>query len=626
MSNEFNEIFANYIGDLNTAIEKAQKERDEIAASDSKRKEKKLAKIDKIIDQLSKFGDRANNLEDTKNDLLSLEKLDLGNDSEITVTITNVSENLNAEQAEEFKNLKDKLGYTDNEILDVDEFRIELEKQNRDLNRKMHLLSGKEYKRAEEQLNKIESLIIAVNEYSNSSERNATIISALKDVKKFKTAEKKKECLKKAINAMTEKYDDLEDQVLEDMESLPKIQKKIKVKEEKEEKDNWFKSHWKGLTATVVGVAVAAGLTATIIYLANKVEKLSNDDQDNTPSTSDTTNPGEDKPSDSLTEEEKKENERQEKNIKALTEKGYNEAKAKLMAVNFDQATIDALIEAYNPEVEKYANCKEFNISYLEDYDYVINTYSLTSLKTVDYVNRSYKIAETNFYEGASIDDIVKVVMSIDNKDLYKYENGALAQSFNTAFNPMVDRFLFGTVSDEDINKMDALQYFAKEGSDMDDFLKTYGTLAKNVLSNPQNKESKDKLFNFISIFALSFGGYSNEDLEKVITTDEKFNQDAMVIDYVDWFIAYNSFIAPLYPINAPITPEEPKKPEIPANATEEEIAKINAEYELALAEFKIATLDYDAQFGKIAEIQDIIISALQGPEMANICGESLEK
>ncbi len=624
MSNEFNEKFENYISDLNTAIEKAQKEREKIAASDSKRKEKKLAKIDKIIDQLSELGSRANKLEDTKNDLLNLEKLDLGNDSEIIVTITNVIENLNAEQNEEFKDLKDKLGYTDSEILDVDEFKKELEKQNHDLNRKMRFLSGKEYERAEEQLNKIDYLIIAVNEYSDSRERNAAITSALEDVKKFETVEKKKECLNKAISAMTEKYDDLEDQVLEDMESLPKIQKKIKVKEEKEEKDNWFKSHWKGLTATIVGVAVAAGLTATIIYLANKIEKLSNDDKDRTPSTSDTTNPGETTPSNP--EEDKQVNELQEKNVKALTEKGYNEAKAKLMAVNFDQATIDNLIDAYNPEVEKYANCKEFNLSYLEDYDYVINTYALTSLKTVDYVNRSYKIAETNFYEGASIDDIVKVVMSIDNKDLYKYENGALAQSFNTTFSPMVDRFLFGTVSDEDINKMDALQYFAKDGSDMDNFLTTYGALAKKVLSNPQSKEDKDKLFNFVSIFALSFGGYSNEDLEKVITTDEKFNQDAMVIDYVDWFVAYNSFIAPLYPINAPITPEEPKKPEIPANATEEEIAKINAEYELALAEFKVATLDYDAQFSKIAEIQDIIISALQGPEMANICGQSLEK
>lgn len=266
--------------------------------------------------------------------------------------------------------------------------------------------------------------------------------------------------------------------------------------------------------------------------------------------------------------------------IEALVNKGYSEYAAMLMAENFNDTTLKALQNVpYIEEVENYVTDKEFNLDYLNDYENARNTYNLTSDKAVDYVNRSVKIQETGFYDEASINEIVEIVMAIDNKNLFMQENANLAQSFNTSFNRIVDNYLFGTTTEEDLTKLDALQYFAKEGSDLDLFLTDFGSLAKEKILNPNDLDTKNKMYTYMAVFALSVNGFTNTDED--INISKLYNSNAQLDDYFDWYMAYNSFIAPLYP-----------------------------------------TLIGENEFEYYEELQNIMLTALQDPQFEMVCGE----
>lgn len=194
----------------------------------------------------------------------------------------------------------------------------------------------------------------------------------------------------------------------------------------------------------------------------------------------------------------------------------------------------------------QYATADGFNIDYLNDYEATRIKYGITAPEAVDYVNRSYSIQTTNFYEGATIDQIVEVVKAIDNKEVFTQDNANIAQSFNTTFNRIVDNRLFGVTTEADIAKLDALPHFAKEGSDMDKFLTEFATISKKVISNPADIDSKNEMYKYLSTYALSLNGFTNEDPD--FPVEKPYNENAQLNDYYDWYIAYNSFIAPLYP------------------------------------------------------------------------------
>ena len=170
--------------------------------------------------------------------------------------------------------------------------------------------------------------------------------------------------------------------------------------------------------------------------------------------------------------------------------------------------------------------------------------YDITTTDAVDYVNRSAKIKNTGFYEGAEINDIVAVVKSIDDKTTFRDTDATIAQSFNTTFNRIVDNYLFGETTPIDIEKMEALKYFAKDDSDLDKWLSRFADLNIEILKNPTNNENKDNLYKFERIYATSLNGFKNE--EEALTNDEEFNNDAILNDYFDYYIANESFRKPL--------------------------------------------------------------------------------
>lgn len=270
--------------------------------------------------------------------------------------------------------------------------------------------------------------------------------------------------------------------------------------------------------------------------------------------------------------------------VKELMKLGYPEYSASQMAANFDKATLDKILGSpFILGVDEYAIAQGFNLDYFVNGDYKAarEVYNLDVNSAVELVNRAHKIKISKFYgEDVEINKIVDILLSIDNKQLFTQDNANLAQSFNTSFNDVTEHVLFGQVSEDDYMKLSALQHFAKEGSDLDQFLTKYADLAKNVIKNPEDIEASNALYNFLQIFANTLNGFKNEDTE--LTDDKTFNSSATVDDYYDWYMAYNSFIAPLIP------------------------AFVN-----------------DTNFEQYEELQNKMISALSGPEFEQICGSA---
>ena len=268
--------------------------------------------------------------------------------------------------------------------------------------------------------------------------------------------------------------------------------------------------------------------------------------------------------------------------LNKLVNKGYDEYIAVIMLHNLPSNIIDTLLQVpYIAAIEEYAQAKDLNLNYIEDYEDARIKYEITADKAVDYVNRAYQIQATGFYQDATINEIVEIVMALDNKTLFTINNANLAQSFNTSFNGVVEHALFGNTTADDVKKLDALQYFAAEGSDMDLFLTELATITKKVMANPADEAAKKEAYNYIATFALTLNGFKNTDED--IKIEQPYSTNAQVKDYYDWYMAYNSFIAPLYPIYIS-----------------------------------------DANYPEFEYLQYVMISALQGPEFEMICGESL--
>ena len=95
-----------------------------------------------------------------------------------------------------------------------------------------------------------------------------------------------------------------------------------------------------------------------------------------------------------------------------------------------------------------------------------------------------------------------------------------------------------------------------------------------------------------------------------------------------DWYIAYNSFVAPLYPIACPVYQAYEAEAQVKYNEisstithdTSEEADEILAKARAAYNEY---LKTYETDFKKYEDLQYIIITALQGPEFNQLCGES---
>ncbi|MBQ7030867.1 MAG: hypothetical protein IJN13_00650 [Bacilli bacterium] len=573
-----------YKTQLTTKLKEAQDERkalvDKVSKGESlSRKENKrnqqlaeiIAELQKKLDlfrEVDLYNGILKGFEDLANSKLSADAK-----NKIIASLLKTFKSLNKEADKE---LADLTGLSAKELKDLSSTKTKLETELKELEKELEAAKkrGFDTKAIQEEIDEKKAILEHIENYLKGQVDLLQLEADLKTIANSKTKKADKDAIiekyKKDIELSRNSA--LEDIVIE-MENDKKAEEekkekrkflKARTKKEKEEKDNILKKHWK----KIVGVISAIILIIVIMLLAKSCNK-----QINNTSTENTKDP--------YSIETMYENVDKAK-LKKLVDKGYDEYLAVIMLNNLPSDVIDTLLQVpYIAAIEEYAQAKDLNLNYIEDYEDARIKYEITADKAVDYVNRAYQIQATGFYQDATINEIVEVVMALDNKTLFTTNNANLAQSFNTSFNGVVEHALFGNTTADDVKKLDALQYFAAEGSDMDLFLTEFATITKKVLANPTDEAAKKEAYNYIATFALTLNGFKNTDED--IKIEQPYSTNAQVKDYYDWYMAYNSFIAPLYPLY------------------------IN-----------------DTNYPEFEYLQYVMITALQGPEFEMICGESL--
>lgn len=556
-----NEKISKYMKNLKNTLQELKEERQEILEKFSNgeslsrkdvKKNKELAlQIKEIQDKLTKF----NNLNLFDDMSFSLEVI---NDEDITYEEKLQEIETLIPQFESFNNsaqetLLNETELSEDDLQKLDEVVNEINEELNALNAELRLAKRKKLDTSdiEEDIKNNNHKINAINNYQTNLLDLNKIEQDLYDLANSDDKEEKimimatynsiinvekENCINEIQEVIeNEKIDeDVLDAEFVESEDLDnnELSLKDRTKKNLEKISNFLKANGKKIT--LIGGTAALCVTIALIArsCSKQIENSKNDD---------TTNKFE--------IEQTYENVNKEV-LEALVNKGYNEYAAMLMAENFDDATLKALQNIpYNPAVENYATEKEFNIDYLNDYENARNIYNITAEKTVDYVNRSKKIQETGFYEDAPINDIVGVTKSIDEQTLFTKEGDGLEQTIYAAITNIYNTYAFTNESQEnDIKKLEAFKYFAKDNSELDLFLTEYATLIQNVLNSKGNQEestkAKQNVYNYLDTFANTFAG-NKYDIGNS-------NENAIITDTYDWNIAYHSFVEP--PISMFIT------------------------------------------------------------------------
>ena len=545
MNTELQEKLRKYKEDLTAKLNEAVEERKELVEKVNSgenltfkegRRNKKLAEFIKEIKRRLEMFDEVSLYETIADDLQTLSKTGTTREEKDKL-ITKLVENFKKVSTVVSKGLLDSGIITEEDLKDMGGVKATLTKELDDLEKELELAKKRGFKTTdiEEEIAEKKDKLEAIEEYSKEVIDEKTLEKDLKSLSLSKTKKSDKDAILTKYKDIVSKYKNstIEDIVI-DMEENP-LDLAVKTDSEDLEEETkgklaqvteWLKKHWKTGAKITGGIILAVAIIVVAKQCSKDIENSKNNDFDNNPTIGTTI--------DATTA----------KNIESLINKGYSEYAAVMMAENFNQNAIDTVLNSpYNAAVENYATTKEFNYSYLTDYENARTIYNITPENAVDYVNRAAKIQETGFYNDAEINEIVAVVAAIDNKNLFMAENNTLEHSINATLTDIYNNYAWTSETHEnDAKKLDALQYFAKEGSDLDKFLTEYAEIAKGVLNAKGNAElvntETNKMYTYLDTFANTFAGNSY-DLENP-------NENAIVTDTYDWNIAYTSFIKPL--------------------------------------------------------------------------------
>lgn len=506
-----------------------------LTMKENKRNKKLAEQIKGIESKLVNFNDL------DEFDLMNEDLSIIGNEN----TEVSIKAEKKAELLELFKEMaknseKDFLtenGLTEEDLKNLDKIKEDTKKELEDLKIELRLAKRRNYNTEdiEKDIENANKLIKSIDEHNSIGK---SLVKIEEDLNKLASKDTNKNDKTKIMTnynnlineAREELLDELnvtiEDEIIEEVEELEDDKKSLK--ERTKEKLNTVGDFFSKNRKKIITIGSTAVLCVAIVLVAKSCSK----DIENSKNNDDLNN---------KTSIEQVYDNVDKKIIKALKNKGYNEYNAMLMAENFDDTTLETLQEIpYIETVENYVTDKEFNLDYLNDYENARNTYNLTSDKAVDYVNRSVKIQETGFYDEASINEIVGVVKAVDDQITFKQDGDLFEQTIYASCVDIYNTYMFTNESqEEDINKIEAFKYFAKDGSELDLFLTEYTTLIQNVLKAKGNVEESDKakqsVYNYLNVFASTFAGN---------TVDVKNqNENAIISDTYDWNVAYHTFI-----------------------------------------------------------------------------------
>lgn len=388
-------------------------------------------------------------------------------------------EELSEEEANDLESTKSNI---ENDIKELESIIDVLNKRNR-----ITLKEERELKEKQELLEKIEEQL----------NKNIDVKEAEADFVKAANAKEKNEktaILKKHKNTINNAKSEVTDMILGTMKKEKEIDKeelKAKTKTKLSNVSATLKNNWKKI-AVIGGVVVT---TIAIVAAANSCSRNDNN-----------------------------------KSNKVGIETEYDnnqELIEELMKYGIDKNT-----------AFQYATTPGFNIDYLNDYEATRLKYNITASEAVDYVNRAHEIEATNFYEGATIEQIVEVIMVIDDNELFMSENSALEQSINASLTDIYNKYAFENTSlENDAKRMEALKHFAKEGSELDKFLTKFSTLTIDVLNTKNNTEennkAKNNMYTFLDTFANTFAGNTQD-------VNLEGNEEAVIQDTFEWNTAYH--------------------------------------------------------------------------------------
>jgi len=442
---------------------------------------------------------------------------------------------LNKEVEEDFVNSG---VLTEEQLKDIPKTKKELLKNKKDLNKAINVnkANGTDTTSLEEKLEEIDNTLKQIKEYEKLQIDITELENDLNKLANNNTSKADKDAIIEKYSKIIDKYMEVCAENIEkiinnperesDTEELEPENRRTSNKKLLDKLTEKLKKSGKTI-AKVTGVVV---LSAAMIYVFKSCSKTANRNT-----------------STNNTEIEQNHNNSNKQYINDLTKKGYSEYAAVLMAKNFKEDTIKAILATpHNPAIENYVTSKDFNVDYITQYETARTIYNLEPEKAVDYVNRSVKIQATGFYNDATINQIVEVVMAIDKKELFMADNNALEHSINATLTDIYNNYAFTTGSINDLNKIDALAYFAKDGSDLDMFLTEYSAIVKTILSSRNDTETSEKakasMYTYLDTFANTFAGNTIGD---DVTAQENFAK-AVVNDTYDWNMAYSSFIKPL--------------------------------------------------------------------------------
>lgn len=250
--------------------------------------------------------------------------------------------------------------------------------------------------------------------------------------------------------------------------------------------------------------------------------------------------------------------------VDVLREIGYSDNVAYFMAFNFSEDQIAILKQVpYDSRVESYAQYIGFNYNYINDYENARATQNLTAQEAIDYVNRAYVLQSYNLFNGANINDYTRFVVGIANRDIMTHKNDEASLALNDVMNEIaahvIDTKITGinSITNEDLNRIEALRDIAPAGSDLDEFLEGFVDIVEACLADPYNMDLSNKAYMYLEIFVKSLNNVDNPlnhlnnieaSLEEnVLMEDPIFNERAKVQNPSDFAIAWDDVVGPLW-------------------------------------------------------------------------------
>lgn len=555
MSNEKLEKIRKYKAELEKELEELNAERNTLfdkvkngeilSKKEAKRNQELVPMIKDIEEKLESFKS-LDLLDNMKSSLTSLaqSKTTKAEKEKIIKKLLSQFKKINKTIEEDMKNQSD---LTDKDLRDLSKVKSDINAELSELKVELRIAKRKDYETSdiEAEIEDKEYILELIENYENDLLNITEVESDLNKLANSSTPKalqtiiiakysgiinSHKEYYAKDIDALLSSIEDVNDEY--DMDEEPNKENKESLKSRTKEKLAKVSDTLYNKRMVILGVCGTVALCAGIIIAARSFSKYNENSKNN------------EEDIDNKTTIEQTYEEANKEIINDLKNKGYNEYVAMLMAKNFSNDTIEALkTNPYIEAVENYATVSEFNIDYIMDYENARTIYNLTSDKAVDYVNRSAKIQETGFYNDATINEIVAVVKAIDDQNIIIAENGQLENSIRETLSEIYNNYQFtANSSEEDVKKLEAFKYFAKEDSDLDRFLTKFATLTQNVLNskndNKKSNAAKQEIYIYLDTFANTFAGNSY-DIENP-------DEDAIVTDTYNWNMSYHSFIRPL--------------------------------------------------------------------------------